>query len=93
MKYAFYINTSKHKQAHLFGIILETFWLKLIGQTQSTCDTELFCYQSGSTEAIFSATESKYARYEPSSEKMLLTFSLVSTPCLFWDSDKAEDKI
>ena len=93
MKYAFYINTSKHKQAHLFGIILETFWLKLIGQTQSTCGTELFCHQSGSTEAIFSATESKYARYESSSGKKLFSFSLVSTPCQFWDSEKAEEKI
>ena len=46
-----------------------------------------------STEAISYATVSKYARYESSSGKMLLTFSLVSTPCLYWDSGKTEEKI
>ena len=72
-------------------VLVEFVWKHMLA-----CDTEHLEKYSitnqGQQKQFSSSTVSKYARYESSSGKTLLTFPLVSTPCLYWDAGKTEEK-
>ena len=92
-KYVLYYTTSKHICLEQFSIRFGWIWLDAHACMWHRNLYKYSITNQGQQKQFSSSTVSKYARYESSSGKMLLTFPLVSTPCLYWDSGKTEDKI
>ena len=92
-KYVLYYTISKHICLEQFSIRFGWIWLDAHACMWHRNLYKYSITNQGQQKQFSSSTVSKYARYESSSGKMLLTFSLVSTPCLYWDSGKTEDKI
>ena len=92
-KYVLYYTTSKHICLEQFSIRFGWIWLDAHACMWHRNLYKYSITNQGQQKQFSSSTVSKYARYESSSGKMLLTFPLVSTPCLYWDSGNTEDKI
>ena len=92
-QYVLYYTISKHICLEQFSIRFGWIWL----DAHVTCDTGRYInipspIRVNRSNFLLQLCQSTHdmSRHP---EKMLLTFSLVSTPCLYWDSGKTEDKI